>query len=299
MRHRDLGCRYHEYHTSRRGSPSRNHACRACFPRLTFSPTYIPVYPSHPFNSSLCALISWIPTGFRELALQRKLARDVLDVLSRACGVSSLQLRTPQQHTRWGKSWFVTPSDVSTSEKRRSDDFWGACTCLGAPDEERTGKPNFEKLVVLAVILYCLHMFSPIRAGALSHNGSKMKLTNDIRRRWSASGEEDECLLWVWMILVDSWRAANETLLPTGVELLGQLEARWEDKTWTDMKRVLGRYFLNENFEARCRGYWMVGVNNPVASRPPPSNPSPLSLLLQPRTLRSTIVREGISPGST
>jgi hypothetical protein len=38
---------------------------------------------------------------------------------------------------------------------------------------------------------------------------------------------EEECLMWIWMVLVDSWRNASEKLLPTGIELMDQSRERW------------------------------------------------------------------------
>ena len=146
---------------------------------------------------------------------------------------------------------------------RRFDDFWGACTCLGAPDDEKTGQPNFEKLVVLAVLFYCSNAFSPRRTDVLMVRESRTKLMNGIRSRRKESSEEEECLHWCWMVLVDSCQAANGTLSPMRIELLRYMKSRWEDKGWIDVNRVLGRTFRNEHFEARCEGYWFMGSVTP------------------------------------
>jgi hypothetical protein len=211
---------------------------------------YNPVYPNHPFSGTLCALISKIPCGFRELALQRKVALDVLEILSRTAEASRLSMRST--NTR------ATSTDLSQlpQKQERFHDFWEACTCLGAPDDPYTGQPNFEKLFVLAVLMYCMHAFSSIRTITAVYGGSRAKLTGDIRRRCAQNKEEKECLLWVWMVLVDSWRGADERLLPVGVELLKELKGRWG--VWKEVQRAMGKFFWNGEFEGRCRGYWSM-----------------------------------------
>lgn len=129
-----------------------------------------------PFDTTLCALISRLPAGFSELTLQRRLARDVLEVLSRTVDASNLQKCNPQ-----GQHSLLRPFKIFQPEVRRFDGFWGACTCLGTPDNETTGQPNFEKLVVLAVLSYRADTFSPRRADVLMIQDSRRKSITGIR----------------------------------------------------------------------------------------------------------------------
>jgi hypothetical protein len=115
-------------------------------------PVYTPVYPVHPFSEYLRLLISKLPTGLQALAEERKLAMDVLDVLARTVDAEQEQKK---------KGSVVTQTDIFPSRQRRYHDFWEACSCLAAPDVDG---PNLEKLLVLALLLYCLHTFSPMRA---------------------------------------------------------------------------------------------------------------------------------------
>lgn len=177
---------------------------------------------------------------------------DVLEVLARASEAEQLQKKTGS---------IVTQTDIFRSQERRYHDFWEACSCLAAPD---MGGPNFEKLLVLALLLYCLHTFSPMRAVTAVYNGSRMKLTNDIRKRKMGSMEEEECLLWIWMVLVDSWRNASGTLLPTGIELMEQARERWEHVgDWATANWILKDFFWDEAFATRCRVYWDAIRPNP------------------------------------
>jgi hypothetical protein len=169
----------------------------------------------------------------------------VLEVLTRVSDAEQMQKRTGS---------VVQPVDIFRSRPRRYNDFWEACSCLAAPDADG---PNFEKLIVLALLLYCLHTFSPMRAVTAVYNGSRMNLTNVIRKTRMGGVEEEECLMWIWMVLVDSWRDASEKLLPTGIELMHQSRERWgKVRDWTEVAETLGSFFWDKVFANRCRFYW-------------------------------------------
>ncbi|KIW89837.1 uncharacterized protein Z519_09266 [Cladophialophora bantiana CBS 173.52] len=258
-------------------------------------PAYQPVYPSVQIlassSSPLAQKVASLPLGFQALAHQRRLALDVLEVLSRTAEAHAEQMR---------HSTIVTPSDVFRTKPRRFQDFWEACTCLGAPDEVHTRLaedgvteeemmvPNLEKMIVLALLLYCLHTFSPMRAVTAVYNGSRMKLTTDAPRRVRRTSHstpmraftsrnpssdkdaiaeieidiesEESVLLWIWFNLVDSWRAANDALLPQGLTLMRDLRRRFPEvtATWEGCEDGLRRFFWNEKFIRRCRGFWVV-----------------------------------------
>jgi hypothetical protein len=212
-------------------------------------PVYAPVYPVHPFSEDLRLLISKLPIGLQALAEERKLAMDVLEVLARTADAEQEQKK---------KGSVVTQTDIFQSCQRRYHDFWEACSCLAAPDVDG---PNLEKLLVLALLLYCLHTFSPMRAVTAVYNGSRMKLTNDIRKRKRGVGKEEECVLWIWMVLVDSWRSVSGTLLPTGIELMQQARERWiHVRDWATANPILRDFFWDEAFAKRCNFYWHTAL---------------------------------------
>ncbi|KAJ9616463.1 hypothetical protein H2200_000181 [Cladophialophora chaetospira] len=244
-------------------------------------PPYQPIYPSTPIagDTELGRKIAGLPVGFQALARQRRLALDVVEVLS----------RTAEAHVEQAAhGTIVTPSDVFRTKPRKFQDFWEACTCLGAPEETYTSTdvggavvtimmPNLEKLIVLALLLYCLHTFSPMRAVTAVYNGSRLKLMTDlprrIRRPPSSSSvhtptvdidiesqiqSEEDVLLWASFILADSWRAANDTLLPQGLKIMSDLRARFPEttSTWEDCETVLKRFFWTDKFIGRCARFW-------------------------------------------
>lgn len=69
--------------------------------------------------------------------------------------------------------------------------------------------------------------------------------------------------MWIWMVLVDSWRNASEKLLPTGIELMDQSRERWGNvRGWTKVAETLGSFFWDKSFARRCRFYWDTGTRN-------------------------------------
>ena len=267
-------------------------------------PPYNPIYP--PITIDPTGELAWkiasLPSGFQPMAEQKRLALDVIEVLSR-----TVQAHIDQALHRT----IVTPSDVFRSKPRKFRDFWEACTCLGAHDEtyfDSEGMPvkmpSLEKLIVLALLLYCLHTFSPMRAVTAVYNGSRLKLMTDLPKRlrrdiaplcttpsppstypspdtiYTSSSTttvfensnpdekdskfqetEEAVLLWTYFNLVDSWRAANDTLLPQGVSIMLDLRMRFPSETasWERCEEVLKMFFWNERFLGRCAKFWIIG----------------------------------------
>lgn len=274
-------------------------------------PPYAPEYPTPlpvPALSELGVKIASLPVGFRALADRGSLALDVIEVLARCVAAHAVQAAQPG-----GTGSIVTDSDVFRTKPRRFRDFWEACTCLGAPDQmveidvwgvnlDTTTTtitmvvPNLEKQLVLALLLYCLHTFSPMRAVTAVYNGSRMKLGTDLPKRAAylervrhsramqqqsslpsstTDGTqrdldldlEEPLLLWISFNLADSWRAANDMLLPQGLQVMRDTRRRFPHHTaaWESCEAALRQFFHNERFMARCRMFWDVSEEDRVS----------------------------------
>lgn len=217
-------------------------------------PAYAPIYPSHPLSVDLRLLVSKLPRRFQVLAQRQKLALDVLHVLSRT-------VEAEEDLKLYGA--LVERQEMFRSRKRRYQDFWEACPRFGAPDElnpYEEWEPNFEKLVLFALMLYCMHTFSPIHTISTVYNGARTSLTRNLprRRKDLMVPAQQDCLLWVWMILVNSWRALDQKLLPTGTKLMQELCDTWKDavRSWHELDTMLRKLCWNERFGRRCNGYW-------------------------------------------
>ena len=149
--------------------------------------TYVPYYPMVPFVGEVAQMVKRLPLGFQFLAKQRLLAFDVLDVLVRASDhILSLANRSPG----------LSLGPPSTAFSRRYTDFWAACPCLGRPDDSE-GRPDFEQLIVMALISYCFHTFCPTQNLTLLYRAVRRRLTDDVARRMPCTEEETDAMCWI------------------------------------------------------------------------------------------------------
>ena len=208
-------------------------------------PTYVPHYPSYPFNDELAHAVSKLPPGFQLLAQHRKLASDVIDVLIRAVDIEHLNVSRikSRQH------------DASSFIARRYSGFWEACPCLQRVDDA-DGRPDLEKLIVLSLMLYCFHALSPERIATTMYRATRARLTADVSRRLPCSEHEQYVLLWVWMNAVDACRRPDGQLLPSGIDVMANLRVSFPDLEWQNLRRHLKQFFWNNAFEERCAMYW-------------------------------------------
>ena len=210
---------------------------------------YEPVYPDLSLESKVAAQVHNLPSGFQRLIEQDRLTADLIEVLSRTVDASDLLEK---------QGYVVDSNETFKSGPRRYADFLGACPYLGAassPDDE----PPLEKLITLSLILYCCNAFSPARVITVMYGGSRQKVTKDLLR-W-CTGEEDETehpvKIWIWMTTVDSWRKADNTLLPQGRELFKALKKRYlGEMTAKETWDIMETFFVDQKFLSRCQELW-------------------------------------------
>ena len=219
----------------------------AMFP--TARPTHVPYYPPFPFEPKVRALVLKLPLGFDALAQRRILSLSTLEVLARTADASDQQLRDG--------SIIADEREYFCGTLRRYSDFWEACPCLSVPDSQEA-QPNLEKIVVLALILYCRQTFNSVQSMSATYAGVRLNLASNLVRRWGAAdASEVDAMVWVWMIVVDVWTNIDGTLLPRGLKLLHLMKKRFRSvHTTNQMLMRLRLFFCNEKFEQRCRAYW-------------------------------------------
>ena len=212
-------------------------------------PTYVPHYPSYPFNDGLAHTVSKLPPGFQLLARHRKLASNVIDVLARAANTA--YLNTSQIK--------ISQHDSSSFTARRYSGFWEACPCLRKADEP-DARPDLEKLIVLGLVLYCFHAFSNERIATTMYRATRARLGADIARRLPCSEDEQYVLLWVWMNAVDACRRPDGQLSPMGIDLMARLRLSFPNLEWQDLRKHLKQFFWIDAFEERCATYWNANL---------------------------------------
>jgi len=212
-------------------------------------PSRAPQLPAHPFPPALCTLIGNLPSGFQELALQRKLPLDVLEVLGRIADPSQKPL----------------PSVLNASDNRSPTasrgmylDFWESCPSLSTTSTSGSNsEPPLPRLLSHALLIYATNRdaTNPLRMYNCITNGAIYDLVHDlplceIRR----PQDEEYCLFWIWAVTVDAMRDRFGQLTAQGETLLEQQQKRFPGVVGTGVdEQVLSRFwFAGETTSGSC-----------------------------------------------
>lgn len=204
-------------------------------------PEHIPVYPAFPLSSDLREVFVKLPVGFQSLILKGKISVELIDVLGRAAEASVNGISS------------ITTGDIYNSPIRKNHDFLEACPTLRLPDDARN---IIEKKICLALLMYCANTFTQARSSTSVYLASRTELTRLLSQSMESLllPQEDECLFWVCVICVDSWRKDGplSPLLPQGLNLLPHLKHMG---TGLLPQNVLQKFFFNEELLDGCTRY--------------------------------------------
>jgi hypothetical protein len=123
-------------------------------------------------------------------------------------------------------------------------------------------EPSLEKCLLLALLCYA-HMRWSIApnyvAGILCHTISRTKLAQALP--WVPATDDPAiiaCLVWMWMVLVDSYRLEGSVLPRDGLSCLGEFKFHFPDwQSWTDIEiDVLPKFFWRDGDSVAIREAW-------------------------------------------
>lgn len=204
-------------------------------------PEYIPCFPSYPYTPKIGVLIQNLPLGFRKLAEQRRLSLRTLEVLARY-----------MDHTS-NSDLFRDQEDCHYSGTRRFSDFFEACPCI---DITKAEVQSLEKLVIQALMLYCVHTWSSIRFQRSIYGNIRVDLLDEVRM-WPTPFERDEedVMIWVFLNLIDAWQHDGSRDRPSAIatELITRLRGIGLRSWGQEIVETRLRLFCsNQKFEHRC-----------------------------------------------
>lgn len=203
------------------------------------APSRAPQLPSHPYPPELCNLIATLPPGFSELAVQRKLPLDILEVLGRIADPSQKPLPS------LSPSMNDNRSPKSTCGKYL--DFWESCPSLSASSTGTpNGEPPLERILALALLVYATNRdaTNPLRMYNCITNGAIYDLAHDLPNCESRRPKSEEhCLFWIWTVAVDANRDRFGVLNGPGEVLLEQQKRRFPGIVGTDLEEQFLRLF--------------------------------------------------------
>ena len=205
-------------------------------------------YPSIPLSYDLRNLIASIPPGFKALADTGGLSTQVLQLLSR---VNQLVISTRSKHE---SQQFL---DMPLVDAKL--DFQSSAPCL---EDDDTLKPSLEKALCLALILFSTNTMNPIKPkksvwGQVAV-GSRAWLTTNLNRFGAITPLCEQCLLWIWLITIDSWGADTGVLLADGIRVFDSFKSRFPHFTldWDITSQVVRKYFWSQDLDDFCRSIW-------------------------------------------
>ncbi|KAJ9616911.1 hypothetical protein H2200_000631 [Cladophialophora chaetospira] len=202
---------------------------------------YEPIYPTQPGLLNLCLSATKGQLGFHQLVTENALSFSILRILFRAIHITSLNPR--------GRSELLTKTRQSP---KRYNDFWEACPGLRTSD---TSVSVFEKLLSLTLICYCYIAFGS-RFPQTHLRASSVEATELIGSYFPKTQAEEDCLIWMWIIIIDSWRLGNR-LQPGGISLLFDLQLRFPAYRHVSAVTDLANRFLwTADLNASVHMYW-------------------------------------------
>ena len=203
-------------------------------------------YPKHPFTTHLLLLIKHLPYGFQELAYRRLLCTDVIKILHRA--------QIPFAHRK------MIPVDV---------DVYAVASDLHHSPEPK----YFEKCICFAIMVWEHITFSEERDPTMAFRAFRKALGEFLPLVEWKSEPERQCAIWMWAILVESWRFRN-TFLKEGLDAQRTMIEKFPDMMeWCKLDQVLFKYFWNVQLQSWWSSSWENYLRAPIL--PPLQVPSP------------------------
>lgn len=200
-----------------------------------------PTYPTYPFSTAMSAFVATLPQGFRKLAVECVLSNDILPILSRAAHITRLSDR--------GRRELLTTTRRST---KQYNDFWEACPCLSILDDS---EPTFETLLSLTLVCYSFIAFES-RSYPTCLRGARSRATRSIALYTPRSESELRCLVWMWVVIIDSWRMGTR-LQEYGIVSLCAFQVLFPGFGHVNAVAELGNQFLwTRHLTSSVRLYW-------------------------------------------
>jgi len=81
-------------------------------------------------------------------------------------------------------------------------------------------------------------------------------MTKEIGSYSPQSQAEEECLIWMWTVIVDSWRMGSR-LQPSGISLLLSLQSRFpEARNVSAVISIANRFIWTRDLNSSVHVYW-------------------------------------------
>lgn len=195
-----------------------------------------------PLSEEHLSTLALLPTGFRDLALAGLLSNQTINILVRA-------------------SQNEIPYSLRNTELSNQCDFWdyrNACPGLAIPDGP--DGPSLERMACLGLIRYCFNITYPARDWECLPHCMNLHLFNRLPMvPVPVNLASRRCLLWVWLMGIDSWSDQDANLTLEGITLLHYISQKFPETTsWTawDFDKLGADFFWTDGISKVMHQYW-------------------------------------------
>jgi len=205
-------------------------------------------YPQPPFTEDIDAIVHQIPFGFRNIAQGGRFTKEMVVLLGRICYFERLgNVDEPLLRE--------TLSSADGICQTAHNNFNEACPALSLPGT------CLEKYLSYALLLYCNLTFSPkpalLEACNLIFAIPRFLLTRDLAAFEAKPTDEERCLVWIWLILIDSWIIANKFRSVASTALSLQLISKYPCcGDWTYVEGILKDFFASATVLGSLQDHW-------------------------------------------
>ena len=222
--------------------------------------------PALPLTISLGAqedprLTEELPSGFQDLERAGKLSLATLQMIRRFNTKRDWDLRGSK----------VTKENAGDKARHellaqsQGQHFWNVCNAFRPSDVPH--RATLERLICMALLRYCFNSIMPPRPRACICHTATEQLTALLPTfKVPASQMERDCLIWVWLMTIDSWSVSNNRgeLEPTGMQLMSQLRANLPelaDWGWRDLEATGHKFFWRDDIGILLEAYWSLSAS--------------------------------------
>ncbi|OQV05247.1 hypothetical protein CLAIMM_10019 [Cladophialophora immunda] len=197
-----------------------------------------------------------LPCGFRNLARAGALSSETLQIINRISIKRDWGPQDPAYKEKQGEE----KSKVYRPVAGQAWNFWDACTAFRTP--EGPGGPSLEKMICLALFRYCANRANRLRPKACIYHSATTQLTARLPKfRVSNSRTERDCLIWIWLVAIDSWAMAQNSpeLSPEGSRLLSEMRKalpELRDWEWWDLESLGQKFFWRDDIRVLLKATW-------------------------------------------
>lgn len=196
--------------------------------------------------------ISSLPRGFHDLAKTGELSFETIQIVQRIAIT---------QQDKWldmtsGKTTLSPCHPLSRFRQQTHLEYSEACPALNSPTD------TLEQLLCLALMRYCVNTASRMRPKACIFNSVMTQLRQKLAAfevHTVGDRPQRRCLLWVYLVWMDSATASDGVLTTRGSEQIEEISSKFpEIASWKieDFERLGEDFFWSGNMSTTLKRCW-------------------------------------------